>query len=304
MVTLEALEKIRKETKQLLIINIAIGLVGSILHKSIIGIVLIVVAVIFFLLVVNTKMNRYKLLFKENIVKASLSGIFSELDYNSESGISIEEVKNSELITLKDVFESNDLITAKYGNVRFKQSDIIIKDTSNHMNQDGQINQRSEQASMARLLIFDFLKATKATVSVMGKNYKSGGENQGILVSLIHKVDHFIKDNQVKLESELFNQNFRTYSADTESAFYVLTPQMIDAITMLSDHYNGKIAFSFKNEKMFVAIVTAQDSLESKVLSNRTIWNERDLVLKDIKVITDFIDRMKLEQNTLVASAN
>ena len=106
------------------------------------------------------------------------------------------------------------------------------------------------------------------------------------------------------MESEEFNQNFHVFCSNPQTAFYILTPQIIEAISMLSTEYGGKIALCFRDDKMFVALAGKKDSLEAKLLSNRTIWKEKELVLKDIKVITDFIELMSLENNPLVAAFN
>lgn len=300
VITLDELEIIRKKTKRLLIINIIVFLLGASLHLF--GIIIIILSLGFYFIKVKNQVDQYKELYKNNIVRVCLEGEFTELNYEAGTGISIDEVKESGLVDLNDEFHSNDLIVAKYGKVKFKQSDIAVHELIKRGPDD--CNADKKECFIGRFLVFDFMKTTDALVKVLGKNYKPRGENQGVIEKVINTVAGLNKENQVFLESESFNHNFKTFSSDAQTAFYILTPQMIDAITMLSDKYEGKIAISFKNEKMFVAISSKKDALEAKVLSNRTIWQEKELVLKDIKVITDFIELMKLENNTHVATAN
>lgn len=302
--TLLELEKLRKKTKQTLIINIACGLLGAFLHFTILGIILMVMSIIFFLTIGKNQMENYKKLFKNNIVKASLEEIFTEVYYETNQGVSCDEVKDSGLVELKDEFASNDLIVANYGKVKFKQSDIIITEIINEVEKDGMSTQNHKAGFKGRFLIFDFLKPTETLVKVIGKNFSSEGYKQGVIKVAKSKITNFINENQVFMESDKFNSNFNTFSNDSQMAFYILTPQIIEAITALSNKYEGKIAISFKNKKMFVAISSKQDSLEAKILSKRTIWEEKEYVLNDIKVITDFIELMSLEKNTLVATSN
>lgn len=304
LIKLEDLEKSRKNAKQMVIINIVVGLLGTFIYKTWLGVGIIIASALFFLFMVNPRVNRYKQLFKENIVKASLEGIFTELEYHNEKGISLEEVKCSEIIELQDEFVSNDLIVAKYGSVHFKQSDVIVSKSKKQMSDSGNTTEHSSIGFMGRVIIFDYLRATEASVRVLGKQYKAAGDHQGMIKKLMNKVEKTFTDEKIFMESEAFNQSFDTYCKDSKSAFYVLTPSVIEAITMLSDRYKGEIALAFKNEKLYVAINSKQDSLEPKLLSARTVWDERKQAIKDIEVVTNFIELMRLEENILVASAN
>ncbi len=304
LTTLSELEKLRKNAKLLLILNIAIVVLATPLWPSPLSIVLCVIGGILFLTVVMKKMSNYKKSFKNYIVKASLEGIFSELCYDPDMGISAEEVGISDLVELKAEFVSNDLIVAEYGKVKFKQSDIIISDKRKIVGDNGIANEVTTTCFTGRFLVFDFLKPTSAPIKVLGKNYKPEGNNQGLLTSLKNKLINSRNEEQVFMESELFNENFKVFCCEPQTAFYILTPQIVEAISMLSNQYEGKIALCFRDQKMYVAINSKKDSLEAKILSNRTIWEESDLVQKDIKVITDFIELMNLENNTLVATTN
>ena len=302
MVTLSELEKLRKSAKFFLILNIAIMVLATPFFPSPFSIILCVIGVILFLAVVVRKMSEYKRLFKENIVKASLGEIFTELCYDPEKGVNKEEVERSELVALKDEFVSNDLIVAKYGKVKFQQADIVTIDKTKLVGKDGISSGEAETTCFTgRFLIFDFLKPTVAPVKVMGKNFHPDGNNRELLDVLKSKLPN---NQQVFMESEEFNQNFHVFCSNPQTAFYILTPQIIEAISMLSTQYGGKIALCFRDDKMFVAIAGKKDSLEAKLLSNRTIWKEKELVLNDIKVITDFIELMSLENNPLVAAFN
>lgn len=304
MTTLSEIEKLRKNAKLLLILNIVIVVLATPFWPSPISIALCVVGGILYLTVVRKKISDYKKTFKDNIVKSSLSEVFSELSYEPNQGVSIEQVEFSELVELKDEFASNDLMSAKYGKVKFKQADIVISDKSNLVGKNGISNEVTTVCFTGRFLVFDFLKSTVAPVKVMGKNFNPEGNSQGMMSVLEDKLINNKSKHQVFMESKMFNDNFKVFCDHPQTAFYILTPQIVEAITMLSNQYQGKIALCFRDKMMLVAISSKKDSLEAKLLSNRTIWKEKELVLKDIKVITDFIDLMSLENNMLVAAPN
>ncbi|MEA5134527.1 MAG: DUF3137 domain-containing protein [Candidatus Fimivivens sp.] len=301
--TLSELEKLRKSAKLLFMLNMAIVILATPFWPSPLSFALLVGGGILFFAVVHKKMKDYKLAFKNNIVKASLSEVFSELFYEPDRGVDIEEVENSALIQFRDEYHSNDLIKATYGKVKFKQADIVIMEKIHRVGKDGMsTNEDTKTCFTGRFLVFNFLKQTKAPVRVMGKSFNPDGFNQGIVSAV---KTHFAESqNQVFMESEQFNKNFNVFCTDGQAAFYILTPQIVEAITMLSDQYQGKIALCFRDEKLYVAISSKNDSLEANLFANRTIWKEQQLVLKDIKVITDFITLMNLENNSLVTTSN
>ncbi|HWP52168.1 MAG TPA: DUF3137 domain-containing protein [Clostridia bacterium] len=304
MTTLLELERLRKSAKFFLALNIGIVAAATPFWPSPLSFVLLVVGGILFLAVVRKKMGNYKNAFKCNIVKASLSEVFSALSYEPNQGITEDEVKNSGLVQLQDDFISNDLIVAKYGKVKFKQSDIVITEKFNRVGKDSISHEDTKTCFTGRFLVFDFIKPTEASVRVIGKSFSPDSFNQGAISALANKLTDSNSKHKVFMESEMFNNNFDVFCSDAQNAFYILTPQIVEAITALSKEYQGKIALCFKDKKMFVAISSKKDSLEAKLLSNRTIWKEKELVLKDIKVITNFIDLMSLENNALVVASN
>ncbi len=300
--TILELEKLRKSAKFFLILDIAMVVLAVPFWPSLFSIVMCVMGAVLFFTLVMKKMSDYKRIFKENIVKASLEGVFTELCYDPDKGVSAQEVELSGLVELKDEFVSNDLMVAKYGKVNFKQADIVISDRSKIAGTDGIPSEVTTKCFIGRFLVFDFLKPTVAPVKVMGKNFNPEGGNQGVFNTIKKKLISDKSEQQVLLESEVFNENFNTFCSDPQTAFYILTPQIVEAISMLSNHYQGKIALSFRDKKMFVVISSKKDSLEPKLLSNHTIWKEKELVTRDIQVITDFIQLMNLENNMLVVA--
>lgn len=301
--TLSELERLRKSAKLLLVLNIAIVILATPFWPSPLSFSLLIIGGILFFAVVKKKMSDYKTAFKSNIVKASLSEIFSALIYEPNQGVRVEEVENSELIQFQDEFYSNDLIEATYGKVKFKQADVIIRERIHRIGKDGvSTHEDTKTCFTGRFFVFDFLKHPEAPVRVMGKSFNPDGFDQGIVSAV--KTRFTESQNQVFMESEQFNKNFNVFCADAQTAFYILTPQIVEAITMLSNQYQGKIALCFRDKKMYVAISSKKDALEANLLANRTIWKEQQLVLKDIKVITDFITLMSLENNILVTAPN
>lgn len=102
--------------------------------------------------------------------------------------------------------------------------------------------------------------------------------------------------NQVEMESIDFNKTFKTYATENETAFYILTPPIIETLIQLEKRHPGKIGFVFKGNNMYVAINNKVDSFEVKMfkeIDEEMIENFK----KDLLAIKDFIEALKLNKN-------
>jgi hypothetical protein len=98
---------------------------------------------------------------------------------------------------------------------------------------------------------------------------------------------------KVELESIDFNKKFKTYATTELSAFYVLTPDIMEAIFELEKRNPGRIGLSFAGENLYIAINNNKNTFEIKMF--RTIDNAMMEGFKnDLMVIKDFIHTLKL----------
>ena len=136
-------------------------------------------------------------------------------------------------------------------------------------------------------MIFDFNKEFKANIQVAQKGfgnarlYKMGKE----------------KYQKVMMEDQDFNNNFRTYAQDDHTAFYILTPSLMERIKRLTSNISGKLLFCFIDNKLHIGLQNGKDSFEHSIfkqINEEQVTNE---ISKDIKLITDFVDEMSLDNN-------
>ncbi len=294
------LEKMRQKARTISVLNavlIAFWFVPFFKLISVIG------ALALYFFVTRRIVSDYKVAFKANVVKASLENVFSELEYDPNNGIGREMIEKSELFMQGNHYDSNDLIHAKYKNVEFRQADISIQDHTTTRDPNGNEVADIQQYFKGRLILFTFNKATTAPVQVVGKHFNRGSSD-GVIGKLTRGFQNNTSRKKVMMESDEFNKNFEVLAADPHSAYYLLTPPIIDAITHLSKVYNNNIALAFKDNTLFVAVYHKKDSLEPKILNGTTIINEQCKIQQEIKIITDFIDLMSLEKNIFVMGTN
>ena len=228
------------------------------------------------------KFNKeYKNVYVLNFLKQN----FENIIYKPEEGINKKEIKKYNTLNLGDRFTSNDYIYGTYKNVKFEQSDIHIQKKYEEEDKDGNKIITWETIFEGRYMIFDFNKNFKANVQVISNNFTKSS------------LPHSKNNTKVKLEDIEFNKMFKIYSEIEHDAFYILTPHFMEKIKKLYKELDAPIKLTFMENKLHVAVNNGEDSFEYNVLNP---INEKEIeqdIIKDIKLITDFVNELNLDNN-------
>lgn len=224
--------------------------------------------------------------FKSSCVLSSLKSIFSDVKYNPNNGFSKDFIRNIGMLDTGDSFKSEDYISGKYKNIGFEQSDIHIQEVHEEKDSDGNIEKVWETTFLGRVMIFDFNKKFKANLQVASRGFDAGAfASTGSIV---------------KLEDVEFNKYFIVYAQDEHEAFYILTPQFMEKIKNITDKLGCGIMFCFSDSKLHIAVDNNYDSFECNILEPLNENKVKESILKDIKLITDFVDDLNLDNDLFV----
>lgn len=228
------------------------------------------------------KFNKeYKNIYVLNFLKQN----FENIIYKPEEGITKKEIKKYNTLNLGDKFTSNDYICGTYKNVKFEQSDIHIQEKYEEEDKDGNKIITWETIFEGRYMIFDFNKNFKSNVQVISNDF------------IKRSLPHIKNNKKVKLEDIEFNKMFKIYSEIEHDAFYILTPHFMEKIKKLYKELDAPIKLTFMENKLHVAVNNGDDSFEYNVLNP---INEEEIeqdIIKDIKLITDFVNELNLDNN-------
>lgn len=182
-------------------------------------------------------------IFKQKYVEKELEKIFPNSKYLYNSGFTEQEVVNSKLLHNQDRYSSEDMIIGHFDGVGFRCSDVHQKDV-----------RRSGKTTtvvtvfQGRFYEFDFFKNFKYNMLLLQPyNYRP-----------------FENFKKIKLESIHFNSEFKVYARDEHEAFYILTPHFMERLLVLDRKYQDKISFSFKDNKLFIAVDNRIDNFDIK----------------------------------------
>jgi len=280
----QKLESLRKQAIYLFIgaaIAFVFGIV--IVFKSLnVGILILISAVGLFVCAV-IKEGSYNSKVKEFFVVDIFQRYFDEVKFAS-GGFKRDFIRSSELIGLANVFSSNDLLSGKYRDVEFQQSDILV-----------QRRQKVGKSSVTTTLfkgqyrVFEFNKRFTSYLQVRDK--------EGFLFGNAKPYQFFTEreaTKKVKLENSEFNNKFDVYASDEHEAFYILTPHFMEKIMKLNESMNSQVLIGFIDNQLHVAVNNGEDFFEP------SLWDPLDesyfkRVDEEIKAIIEIIDILDLD---------
>ena len=226
--------------------------------------------------------------FKSSCVLNSLKSIFSDVKYNPGKGFSKSFINGVGMLDTGDSFESSDYISGKYKNIIFEQSDVHIQEVHEEKDSDGNVERVWETTFLGRVMVFDFNKKFKANLQVSSYLFDSS------------TLPWSKKFSRVKMEDVDFNKNFNVFAENEHEAFYLLTPQFMEKIKNVTGKLKCGVMFCFVDNKLHIAIDNETDSFECNVFKLIDENKVRESILKDIKLITDFVDDLNLDNDLFV----
>lgn len=234
----------------------------------------------------------YRKAFKQSYVLPAMKTIFTDLKYGMFWGIEPPE----ELLDLTKIqnrarlFRGEDHIYARFKDIGFEQSDIVIKDDLN-MRLDRKKADYVLPVFRGQWMVFDFNKSFRCQLRVVQRGFHHARGRRSIF-----KKDRLAQ--QMETESAVFNKEFSVYAQNEHEAFYLLTPVMIERIQSLTAHTRGKMTLCFAGKKLHILIQNRRSNFEPGSIF-LPLQDEKKLqeVRKQIEVTTQFIDELRLDND-------
>jgi hypothetical protein len=227
----------------------------------------------------SAKFSAVSRSFKNEVLVKVMKELLPDTTYNPDLGLDESTVYRTECLKRADRFHSEDMITGSIENVAFRCSDVRLEERHVQQTKNG-TRVYYVPYFVGRLFEFTFNKEFEGFLQVL--------EAGSPLSNRPFK--------KVSLESIEFNKKFRTFSTSELSAFYVLTPDIMEQIMKLEAENPGRISFSFTGPILYIAINNNRDTFElhlfKKIDESMITEFKRDLL-----VIKNIIMSLKLNQN-------
>ena len=244
------------------------------------------VSLVIIKLIVNGKdTSKFDNEFKNTFVLNALKNTFDDLNYNIEEGFDEETLSDYGMIDTADRYSSNDYISGTYKGIKFEQSDVHIEEEHESEDSDGNKTVHWVTIFRGRYMIFDFNKKFMANVQVVSNHFGARSSPRDKNFS------------RIKLEDMEFNKMFDVYTDIEHDAFYILTPHFMQKIKDLYKNLDSPIMLCFVDNRLHIALDNGEDSFEYNVFKP---INEEEInkdIIKDIKLITDFVNELNLDND-------
>lgn len=226
----------------------------------------------------NAMEKRYKNLYKDNFVLAVLNEQFDNVSYNWEKGYTREEIKQKSIIEDGSYFKSEDYLEAEYNGVKFTRADLEI---------ERKTDDKTIKIFSGRFYEIDFNKKILDDLRIREKNFKYA------------VMPKYLDKKVIETENVEFNEKFEVRALDTKSAFYVLTPQMMEYILEIRRKFKS-IYISIEGTKMYIAIKSSIDSFEISTKDVIDFEKEKKKILGELEEIKLIIDELNLSDRKFV----
>jgi hypothetical protein len=220
----------------------------------------------------SKKIKEISVNFKKEYLEKELVKFFPYSEYKPYDGFKEKEVVYSNLLFERDRYYSEDLIMGNFEGVNFRCSDVKQQD----VRKSGKTT-KVVTVFHGRFYEFDFHKSFKYDLLLLQPlNFRP-----------------FSGFRKIETESIEFNSDLKIYAKDDHEAFYILTPDFMEKIRYLDEKYFDKISFSFKDNKLFIAIDSRKDYFDIKAYKkvDESLIKEYQEEFQDIK---DFITILNL----------
>lgn len=226
----------------------------------------------FYWLLFKKPYQRFNDAFKSRYVLSTIAGmgLFGNLCYDPKAGFTHDDIRNAAVVACGDkkYFESEDLLTGCYQNVRFTFADV----TTRRLVRRGK---RSEietlfDGQVIRFDRFDHQKISNGHLQIFQKEFLSD-------------LRGWTAEHKVETDSAVFNSKFHIYAADEHNAFYILTPHLMEKIQKFQELVGEQIAVTFRGEAMFVAISRTRSIFDGVV--DVPVAEQKALILSDMELL-------------------
>lgn len=281
-----------KKMLRLIVVIIPVSVILGMLIDGVIGVILnflpfIMVPVLIIYLIMNSvkgynnsdyTINDYK----AYVIKKAIEGQVEGLVYEPRFGLPESVYSDLNVMRHGNRYHKEDLITGKYKNVYFVQSDLKVQYESN-----GE-HDTTTTYFRGRWIAIDYPKKFNGTVVIIDNSFAYGVKRKEL--------------EKIQLENPNFNNMFTVRASDMQLGYYLLTPQLVEKIMELKQSTNGNIIACFKNGYLHIFINDGKDSFEPNI-NNVNLMGDIQKFMQDFTLVSGTIDVLDIN-NSVYAQGN
>jgi Protein of unknown function (DUF3137). len=230
--------------------------------------------------------SKYKSLFKSTLVEVPFCNAFTKVTYDGTHGIDQEVIKNTGIIGMGNIYSSNDYVKGFYKGIQFERADVTIQ----QLISNGKTSYTVTYLR-GRWFILEFNKAFQFDLQIISHEFSTALKKNSIFTEAEER------RHKVELEDIDFNEKFKVLCQDEHEAYYILTPQFMQALKEMHDTMDGSFMLGFIDHKLHIAIHNNADAMEPRLFEDIDLKAIRAEVQREIDVIIGIIDVLTLDRD-------
>lgn len=245
--------------------------------------ILCILAGLIFISIQRGREKKYISDFKETVIKKIIQFVDPSFQYKPSSFINKNIYYQSGLyLNDCDRYKGDDFVEGKYGNTAFCFSEL-------HTEVQVNSGKSSYWQTIFKGIFFmaDYNKEILSRTYVWNKNHPQ-------MNFIIKRFSSFGTNlEKVTLESGEFERRFIVYSTDQVESRYILTPSMMEQMMKLEDKLQMEIAFSFLDNKIYVALPMNKNLFDVEFLHTLS-FDESKRYYDVVVMVLNVIDELEI----------
>ncbi|WP_294675616.1 DUF3137 domain-containing protein [uncultured Fluviicola sp.] len=254
------------------------------------GIVLIVSLVV--MIIKHQRFYKdFKARFKGKVIPAVVTFVDERLEYDPHRSL-MAQYGESRIFTQRvDRYKAEDTISGKFDATDFSFGEIHTEYKTVSTDSKGNRQEHWHTIFKGMLFVSDFHKnfhgETMIDVDTMERYL-------GKLGRKFQQWNPSRPGNLVKLENPEFEKKFAVYSTDEQECRYILTPSMMERLLDMTKRINFKVAISFRNNQVYIAVFNNMDLFEPSVFGSLLKEEDYRIIINMMNLMTGIIEDLNL----------
>jgi len=284
---LRRMERLRRRLLGLLLAA-AFILLGVLIFELLLNIwvvtLILIIPTTLFVFYLGYRIRKFVLTFKPHVMQLILEFMeglpnISALSYDARGGIGKSEFLESQLfITPAPVYEQEDFIEGKVGEMDFRLCELNVRELS-------KVRNRTNYVFKGVFMHATFVEETNGRILVWPREFKQ---------YLSSTIRNFTFQGGINVDHEIMNDEFRelfmTYALPDTHVVGILSEPMQEAVVHYHELTGKEIYMSFLDEEIYVAITEPKDILEPYILRSNTSFELVREFFEDINLLLRIVE--------------
>ncbi|HKK77890.1 MAG TPA: DUF3137 domain-containing protein [Saprospiraceae bacterium] len=284
---LRRLERLRRRLLGLLVAS-GFLLAGILVFELFLNIwlvtLILMIPTTLFVFYLGYRIRRFILTFKPQVMQLVLEFLeglpnITELAYEAKGGIDKPEFMESELfITPAPIYEKEDFIYGKVGEMSFRLCELNVRELS-------KVRNRTNYVFKGVFMHATFMEETEGRILVWPREFKQ---------YLSQSIRNFTFQGGTNVDHEIMNPEFReifmTYALPDTHVISILSRPMQDAVVEYYKLTGKEIYMSFHDEEIYIAVTEPKDILEPYILRPNTSFELVREFFEDIHLLLNIVE--------------